>query len=172
MHNPNIFITFVIEKETTKTITTMIKATTKNGVVLFITLCDDVEPNKGGYYCEVYLDEDNYIDVDDFVIHKEDLDCYDDRRAGINAICEAYAKGLDDMPYLNREFNEIYKKVSDAFDSINEFYLKHITFNERCNPAHREEMDKLFDKMSKVKELAHDISVGYVIAEHYTCNKK
>ena len=34
----------------------MIKVTTKNGLDLFIMLCDDVDPNKGGYYCEVYLD--------------------------------------------------------------------------------------------------------------------
>jgi hypothetical protein len=140
----------------------MIKATTKNGVDLFISLCDDVEPNKGGYYCEVYLEDDDCLCIDNFVIHKEDLDCYEDREAGINEICEAYAKEFDDMPYLNREFNEIYRKVSDAYDLINEFYLKHITFNERCNPAHREEMDKLFDKMGKVKALAHSI------AEHYT----
>jgi hypothetical protein len=66
------------------------------------------------------------------------------------------------MPYLNREFNEIYQKVSDAYDSINEFYLKHIFFNQRCNPAHKEEMATLLDKIGEVRELAHDI------AEHYT----
>lgn len=150
----------------------MIKATTKNGVDLFISLCDDVEPNKGGYYCEVYLDEDNYIDVDDFVIHKEDLDCYDDREAGINAICEAYAKGLDDIPYLNREFNKIYRKVSNAYNLINEFYLKHITFNERCNPAHREEMDELFDKIGEVKKLAHNIAENFGLKNNYYLVKK
>ena len=140
----------------------MIKVTTKNGLDLFIGLFDDVEPNKGGHYCEVYLDEGDCLDIDNFVIHKEDLDCFENREAGINVICEAYAKEFDDMPYLNREFNAIYQKVSDAFDSINEFYLKHIFFNKRCNPAHREEMAKLFNKMGEVKELTHDI------AEHYT----
>lgn len=140
----------------------MIKVTTQNGLDLFIGLFDDVEPNKGGYYCEVYLDEGDCLDIDNFVIHKEDLDCFENRDAGIDTICEAYAKEFDDMPYLNREFNEIYQKVSDAFDSINEFYLKHIFFNKRCNPAHREEMAKLFNKMGEIKELAHDI------AEHYT----
>lgn len=140
----------------------MIKVTTKNGLDLFIGLFDDVEPNKGGYYCEVYLDEGDCLDIDNFVIHKEDLDCFEDREVGIETICKVYAKHFDDMPYLNREFNNIYQKVSDAFDSLNDFYLKHIFFNKRCNPTHREEMAKLFNKMGEVRELAHDI------AEHYT----
>lgn len=140
----------------------MIKVTTKNGLDLFIGLFDDVDPNKGGYYCEVYLDEGDCIDIDNFVIHKDDLDCFEDRQEGIETHCKVYAKHFDDMPYLNREFNAIYPKVSEAFDSINEFYRKHIVFNKKCNPAHREEMAKLFNKMGEVKELAHDI------AEHYT----
>ena len=140
----------------------MIKVTTQNGLDLFISLFDDVEPNKGGYYCEVYINEGDCIDIDNFVIHKEDLDCFESREEGINVHCEAYAKEFDDMPYLNIEFNKIYQKVSDAFESINEFYLKHIFSNKNCNPAHREEMAKLFNKMGEVKELAHSI------AEHYT----
>ena len=141
----------------------MIKVITKNGLNLYISLCDDADPtNKGGYYCEVYLDEGNYFDIDNFVIHKEDLDCFEDRKVGIETLCKVYAKHFDDMPYLNRAFNEIYQKVSDAYDLINKFYLKHIFFNQRCNPAHREKMATLFDKMGEVKELAHDID------EHYT----
>lgn len=140
----------------------MIKVTTKNGLDLFIGLFDDVDPNKGGYYCEVYLEEGDCLNIDNFVIHKDDLDCFENRDAGIETLCKVYAKHFDDMPYLNREFNEIYQKVSDAYDSINNFYLNHIFFNKRCNPAHREEMATLLDKMGEVKELAHDI------AEHYS----
>lgn len=140
----------------------MIKVTTKNGLDLFIELFDDVDTNKGGYYCEVYLNEGDCLNIDSFVIKKEDLDCFEVRGDGIDTLCKVYAKHFDDMPYLNREFNAIYQKVSDAYDAINEFYLKHIFFNERCNPAHREEMADLFDKMGEVKELAHDI------AEHYS----
>ena len=141
----------------------MIKVTTKNGLELFIELIDDVDPkNKGGYYCEVYLDEGDCLNIDNFLIHKEDLDCFEDCEVGIETLCKVYAKHFDDMPYLNREFNEIYQKVSDAYDLINDFYLKHIFFNQRCNPAHKEKMGALFNKMGEVKELAHDI------AEHYT----
>ena len=142
----------------------MIKVTTKNGLDLFIELFDDVDQNKGGYYCEVYLEEGDCLNIDSFVIHKDDLDCFEDRQEGIETHCKVYAKHFDDMPYLNREFNEIYQKVSDAYDSINEFYLKHIFFNQRCNPAHKEEMATLLDKIGEVRELAHDIS------EHYTCD--
>ena len=138
------------------------KVTTKNGLDLYISLFDDVDTNKGGYYCEVYLNEGDCLNIDNFIIHKDDLDCFEDREAGIDTLCKVYAKHFDDMPYLNREFNAIYQSVSDAYDLINEFYLKHIFFNKRCNPAHKEEMAELFDKMGEVKELAHDI------AEHYT----
>ena len=100
----------------------MIKVTTKNGVDLFISLCDDVEPNKGGYYCEVYLEDDDCLGIDNFVIHKEDLDCFEDREVGIETFCKVYAKHFDDMPYLNVEFNEIYEKMSDAYDLLNEFF--------------------------------------------------
>ena len=140
----------------------MIKVTTKNGLDLFISLFDDVDTNKGGYYCEVYLEAGDCLNIDNFIIHKDDLDCFEDRQEGIETLCKVYAKHFDDMPYLNREFNEIYQKVSDAYDSINEFYLKHIFFNKRCNPAHKEEMATLLDKIGEVRELAHDI------AEHYT----
>lgn len=140
----------------------MIKVITKNGLDLFISLFDDVDQNKGGYYCEVYLEEGDCLNIDSFVIHKDDLDCFEDRQEGIETHCKVYAKHFDDMQYLNREFNEIYQKVSDAYDSINEFYLKHIFFNQRCNPAHKEEMATLLDKIGEVRELAHDI------AEHYT----
>ena len=61
----------------------MYKVYTKNGIALFISLCDDVEPNKGGYYCEVYLDEDGITEFDNFVIHKEDLFSFENKSEGI-----------------------------------------------------------------------------------------
>jgi hypothetical protein len=35
----------------------MIECTSKNGVKVYVTRTYDVEPNKGGFYCAVYLDE-------------------------------------------------------------------------------------------------------------------
>jgi hypothetical protein len=140
----------------------MIKVQTKNGVELFITLCDDCGNNKGGYYCEVSLDENGVFEYDNFVIHKEDLECCENKDEYIQICCEEYAKNVDDMPILNKEFNEVYDKISDAYDKVNEFYLKYIFFNKRCNPLHRQEVADLLDKIGNVKEIGHEI------AEHYT----
>jgi hypothetical protein len=39
----------------------------------FVSFCDDNGVNKGGYYCQVYEDEMLEHEIDNFVIHKEDL---------------------------------------------------------------------------------------------------
>ena len=41
---------------------------------LFISTTPDVYPNEGGYYCSVYSDESMDNQVDDFVIHVDELD--------------------------------------------------------------------------------------------------
>jgi hypothetical protein len=46
----------------------MIECTSKNGVKVYVTSTYDVEPNIGGFYCEVYLDENCDHKVDDFCI--------------------------------------------------------------------------------------------------------
>lgn len=56
----------------------MIECTSKNGVKVYVTRTYDVEPNIGGFYCAVYLDENCDHKVDDFCISadvvKFDLD--------------------------------------------------------------------------------------------------
>ena len=51
----------------------MITATTAKGTKVNVSLCDDVAPNKGGYYCEVYLDGIDDDPIDNFVISGDDL---------------------------------------------------------------------------------------------------
>lgn len=46
----------------------MIECTSKNGVKVYVTRTYDVEPNTGGFYCEVYLDNNCDHKVDDFCI--------------------------------------------------------------------------------------------------------
>lgn len=46
----------------------MIECTSKNGVKVYVTRTYDVEPNIGGFYCEVYLDDNCDHKVDDFCI--------------------------------------------------------------------------------------------------------
>ena len=140
----------------------MIEVKTKNGVELFITLADDCGENKGGYFCRVYLDENIRNDYDYFVIHKEELECTNDEDAYIQLCCENYAKGFDDAPILNEKMNEIYDAVNNAYDLINDFYLKHIFSNTNCSGIDKALVGDLFDKMGNVKEYAHEL------AEHYT----
>ena len=136
----------------------MITATTKKGTKVNVSLCDDVAPNKGGYYCEVYLDDSCCEEIDNFVIYPFEL---------VNGktpedVAKEYITEYDDMFILSNKFDTIYDVISNAYDMVNEFYINHIFFNKRCNPDHREEMAELFDKMGSVKEIAHEI------AEHYS----
>ena len=140
----------------------MYKVYTKNGIALFISLCDDVEPNKGGYYCEVYLNEDCISEYDNFVIHKEDLDCFENEDNGIEVLCEEYARGVDDIPILNKKFSTICDLIKDADAMGNDFYMRHILYNKNIDVD-----SNLFSKMSKlqmmlaeIKALSHDVA-GY-----------
>lgn len=46
-----------------------------NGVKYYISLKEDVDPNEGGYYCQVYTDESLENEIDYFTISKdEDVD--------------------------------------------------------------------------------------------------
>lgn len=46
----------------------MIECTSKNGIKVYVTRTYDVEPNIGGFYCAVYLNENCDHKVDDFCI--------------------------------------------------------------------------------------------------------
>lgn len=49
----------------------MLECVSKNGVRVYVTRTYDVEPNIGGFYCQVYLDDDCNYEVDNFTIPKE-----------------------------------------------------------------------------------------------------
>ena len=140
----------------------MYKVYTKNGIALYISLCDDVEPNKGGYYCEVYLDEDGITEFDNFVIHKEDLDCFENKNEGIIVHCEEYANGVDDMPILNKKFSTICDLIKDADAMGNDFYMRHILYNKNmdANSDLFAKMSKLQMMLAEIKALSHDVA-GY-----------
>ena len=59
----------------------MITAKTKKGTKVYISFVKDVEPNKGGYYCEIsrYYCGSTY---DNFCIHPEDCDCNNEAEVG------------------------------------------------------------------------------------------
>ena len=41
---------------------------------LYVSATPDCEPNEGGYYCQVYADEDYGDQIDDFCIHPDELE--------------------------------------------------------------------------------------------------
>ena len=40
----------------------------------YISLTPDCGPNEGGYYCQVYQDQDYSEEIDDFCIHPDELE--------------------------------------------------------------------------------------------------
>ena len=42
---------------------------------VWISRTEDCDENKGGYFCQVYLDKDMEHEIDFFCIHPEDCDC-------------------------------------------------------------------------------------------------
>ena len=59
---------------------------------------------------------------------------------------------------LNEEFNEVYDAISDAYDKLNEFYMKHCAFCEDIeNTPIYFDIVSLFDKLGNCKENAHEI---------------
>lgn len=51
---------------------------TEDGATVYVSYIDDVDPNEGGYYCEVEQEFGNEFEivlhvVDNFVIHREDI---------------------------------------------------------------------------------------------------
>jgi hypothetical protein len=145
----------------------MYKVYTKNGIALFISLCDDVEPNKGGYYCEVYLDEDGITEFDNFVIHKEDLFSFENKSEGIISLCEVYANGVDDISILNKKFSTICDLIKDADAMGNDFYMRHILYNRNMDAD-----SDLFKKMSRLQMMMAEIkALSQDVAGYYTLDK-
>ena len=148
----------------------VITSKTKNGVSLYFEVNEDVSPNEGGYYCDVYRDEDCVFVYDSFVIKKKELDVLEQefdfmKFAYIKQCCDNYAKNFDDMSIINTEFNEVYEAISNAYSMLSEFYMKYVCFNKNCNTTRKTQIADMFDNLGDVKEIAHEV------AEHYTWDK-
>ena len=51
------------------------RVTTKNGRTVWLVFNPDCEYNTGGFWVEIYEDENLDCRLDDFCIHPEDCDC-------------------------------------------------------------------------------------------------
>lgn len=52
----------------------MITAKTKRGTIVYVTSTEDCDENKGGLYCQIYADPELNNELDNFCIHKEELE--------------------------------------------------------------------------------------------------
>lgn len=68
----------------------------------YISRTEDCDENIGGYFCQVYADENMDYEIDNFCIHKEDLDKH------------RYAKEND---LLNNE-DLIIEYINNYFDNL------------------------------------------------------
>jgi hypothetical protein len=68
----------------------MEKVTTKHGNTYYVTFTDDCDNNVGGYYCQVYLDENLEEEIGFFVLHKRHIDEY-----GIDNLVQDYVEDFD-----------------------------------------------------------------------------
>lgn len=57
---------------------------------VWISKCKDCGENEGGFYCQVYADEDMTEQIDDFCIHPSDCDCNNEE--AVKKFIKKYAK--------------------------------------------------------------------------------
>lgn len=61
---------------------------------VYVSRTLDCDVNEGGWYCQVYLDEDMTCQIDDFCIHSDDCDCTNDRE--VDAFITKYVEQYKD----------------------------------------------------------------------------
>ena len=71
---------------------------------------------------------------------------------------------MDKGKVLNEEFNKVYDAISEAYDQMNEFYLKHCALSQNDIDSGFVMCDlcSIWDMLGKCKETGHEI------AEHFT----
>ncbi len=52
----------------------MITTKTKKGTKVYVTSTEDCDENEGGLYCQIYADSELENELDDFCIHKDELE--------------------------------------------------------------------------------------------------
>ena len=71
----------------------MVRAKTKKGTKVWVNVLSDVEPNLGGFYCEIHINMfgDRF---DDFCIHPEDCDCKNEKE--VIAFIRGYISNINE----------------------------------------------------------------------------
>jgi hypothetical protein len=138
----------------------MIECTSKNGVKVYVTRTYDVEPNIGGFYCAVYLDENCDHKVDDFCISADvvnlDLDqLYIEKhiRDTVITVENTIAVKQRNRQRDNRRLVELLRTIVETYPDLR---FGQILFNYKfvnwastddgiktCNPFYEEPADTL-----------------------------
>ena len=75
-----------------------------------------------------------------------------------------YNENTDKGKLLNQEFNEVYNAISDAYDKMSEFYMKHCALGQNDIDSGFVMCDlcEIWDSLGKCKNIGHEV------AEHFT----
>lgn len=154
----------------------MIECISKNGVKCYITRTYDVEPNIGGFYCEVYLDENCDHKVDDFCISADvvnlDLDeLYIEKHIRDTVITTDNSLSVK-IRNRQRDNRKIVEHLNCLVDRYPGLRFGQILFNYKvinwcntdngvkiCDPFYEEPADtlkRLVKIMSEVKEIENE----------------
>lgn len=61
---------------------------------VYVSFTDDTHPNKGGYFCQVYQDEDMEFEIDNFVIQSASLKGAEDKLKRAYIIANSTVKSM------------------------------------------------------------------------------
>ena len=82
----------------------MNKYQSHNGVDVWVTCCYDVEPNIGGYYCQIYIDENCDRELDSFTIPSDIVEKHEEDKFIEEYIQNFWAEVTYEMcPHCNYE---------------------------------------------------------------------
>lgn len=78
----------------------MLSVKVNNRKVVYVTFTEDTKPNEGGFYCEIYEDNDCRFKIDAFTIRKEKMRSEDKKERQKEAMIYANKFVKD---YFNRK---------------------------------------------------------------------
>ena len=154
----------------------MIECTSKNGIKVYVTREYDVEPNLGGFYCAVYLDENCDHKIDDFCISADvvnlDLDeLYIEKHIRDTVITVEKTLAVK-IRNRQRDNRRIVEALSSLVEKYPDLRFGQILFNYKfvnwsntndgvriCDPFYEEPADtlaRLTKIISEVKEIENE----------------
>ena len=72
----------------------MVTARTLKGAQVYVTLYPDCEENVGGYYCQVYTDENCRSEIFNYMVHVKDIADKKDPYAAAEELVREYIESI------------------------------------------------------------------------------